>query len=73
LEVKLINQQIKEEESKQKVARLLKRNIFILKRWEAVKEYLDFRVKQIDNYKWKEETVEVNTWGNYMNREVEKN
>jgi hypothetical protein len=32
LEVKLINQQIKEAESKQKVARLLKRKLFIFKR-----------------------------------------
>jgi hypothetical protein len=62
LEVRQINQQIKEAESRQKVTRLLKKKLFILKKWEAVKENLDFRVKQIDNYKWKEETVKVNTW-----------
>jgi hypothetical protein len=66
LEVRLINQQIKETELKQRVAKLLKKKLFILKRWERVKKYLDFRSKQFNNYKWKPETPEENTWREFM-------
>jgi hypothetical protein len=66
LEVRLINQQIKEEKFNQRVAKLLKKKLFILKRWETAKKYLDFRKKKSNAYKWKSETPEENTWREFM-------
>jgi hypothetical protein len=66
LEVRLINQQIKEAEFNQRVAKLLKKKLFILKRWETVKKYLDFRKKKSKTYKWKPETPEENSWREFM-------
>jgi hypothetical protein len=71
LVVRLINQQIKEAEFKQKVARLLRRKLFILKRWEAVNGYLDCRKKPFNNYKWKAEIPEENPWREYMKEDEE--
>jgi hypothetical protein len=45
---------------------------FVLKRWETVKKYLDFRKKKSDSYKWKPETPEENAWREFMKEAEER-
>jgi hypothetical protein len=72
LALRMMNQTNRITDSKWNIYKLGSKKVQILKRWEAVKEYLEFRAKLSEEFNRKEENINDNIWKRFLEKDVER-